>query len=209
MVSACYFLVTTAKLTVPGPIIRISSYELHIDEPDYYEELYSQHKPRNKYIFYTDQSNNPESTFSTIDYRLHRVRRAALNPFMSKQTVARLQLMLTHMIEKLCNRIEEFRKSGEPMLMRRVYMCLTTDIVTLFALNRSWNHLDSPDFSPIWVETIKAIAAAGNFMKQFPWLFKVMEALPRSIVGAMDPGMPLLFEFEDVCAYVLDLFPLS
>jgi hypothetical protein len=128
---------------------------------------------------------------------------------MSKQTVARLQPMLTQMIEKLCNRIEEFRKSGEPMLMRRVYMCLTTDIVTLFALNRSWNHLDSPGFSPMWVETIKAIAGAGNFMKQFPWLFKVMKALPRNIVGAMNPGMLLLFEFEDVCTYVLAFLTLS
>src|SRR5271168_2092871 len=116
MVLAYYFFVATIKLIVPGPIIRISPYELHIDEPDYYEELYSQHKPRNKYPFYTNQFNNPEATFSAIDYRLHRVRRAALNPFMSKQTVARLQPMLTHMIEKLCNRIEEFRKSGEPML---------------------------------------------------------------------------------------------
>jgi hypothetical protein len=209
MVSACCFPLTATKLIVPGPIIRISPYELHIDEPDYYEELYSQHKPRNKYIFYTNQFDNPESTFSTIDYKLHRVRRAALNPFMSKQTVARLQPMLTQMIEKLCNRIEEFRKSGEPMLMRRVYMCLTTDVVTLFALNRSWNHLDSPDFSPIWVETIKEIAGAGNFMKQFPWLFKVAKALPRRIVGAMNSGMLLLFEFEDVCAYVLALFALS
>jgi len=68
--------------------------------------------------------------------------------------------MLAFMIEKLCGRIQEFRKSGQPMSMRQVYMCLTTDVVTLYALNRSWNHLDSPDFSPVWVETIKATAAA-------------------------------------------------
>jgi hypothetical protein len=121
-----------------------------------------------------------------------------MNPFMSKQSIAKLQPMLTFMIDKLCKRIEEFQKSGQPMTMRQVYMCLTTDVVTLFALNRSWNHLDSPDFSPMWVETIKATAAAGHMMKQFPFLFPLINALPRSVVKAMDPGMDLLLNFQDV-----------
>lgn len=190
---------TAAELRRAGPIIRISPSELHIDEPDYYDELYSQHKPRNKSVFYLNQFDLPGSGFGTADYRLHRARRAALNPFFSKQTIARLQPMLTFMIEKLCGRIEEFRKSGQPMLMRQVYMCLTTDVVTLYALNRSWNHLDSPDFSPVWVETIKATAAAGHTMKQFPWIFPLIRALPRSVVGAMNPGMLLLLDFQEVC----------
>jgi len=107
------------------------------------------------------------------------------------------------MIEKLCGRIDEFKKSGQPMSMRQVYMCLTTDVVTLYSLNRSWNHLDSPDFSPLWVETIKATGAAGHIMKQFPWLFSVIRALPRNVVGAMDPGMLLLLDFQAVCRLLI------
>jgi hypothetical protein len=82
--------------------------------------------------------------------------------------------MLTFMVEKLCSRIEEFKLSGEPMSMRPAYMCLATDIVTLFAVNHSWGHLDSPAFSPLWVETIHSIAAAGALMKQFPWLLSAL-----------------------------------
>ncbi len=154
---------TPAELRCSGPIIRISPYELHIDEPDYYEELYSQHKPRNKSPFYLNQFDLPGSGFGTADHRLHRARRAALNPFFSKQTIARLQPMLTFMIEKLCSRIEEFRKSGQPMPMRQVFMCLTTDVVTLYALNRSWNHLDSPDFSPVWGGDDQSDSCSGTY----------------------------------------------
>jgi hypothetical protein len=107
--------------------------------------------------------------------------------------------MLNFMIEKLCARIEEFRNSGQPMLMRQVYMCLTTDVVTLYTLNHSWNHLDSPDFSPAWVESMKAMAAAGHLMKQFPWLMTVIRTLPRRAVSAIDPGMVLILEAQDVC----------
>jgi hypothetical protein len=84
------------------------------------------------------------------------------------------------------------------MPIRLVYSCLATDIVTLIVLNHNRNLLDSPDFSPLWVETIKAIAAAGHIMKQFPWLFSVIRALPSSIVGAMNPGMLLLLESQEV-----------
>jgi hypothetical protein len=72
----------------------------------------------------------------------------ALNPFLSKQTVTRIQPMLTYMTDKLCNRIEEFRTSGQQMPIHLVYSCLTTDTVTLIALNHNRHLLDSPDFSP-------------------------------------------------------------
>ncbi len=109
-----------------------------------------------------------------------------------------MQPMLTYMIDKLCNRIEEFRKSGQPMPIRLVYSCLATDIVTLIVLNHNRNLLDSPDFSPVWVETVKAIAAAGHIMKQFPWLMPIIQSLPPRVVGAMNPGMMLLLESQAV-----------
>jgi hypothetical protein len=191
-----------------GPIIRISPTELHIDEPEYYEELYSQHKPRNKSTFYVDQFNFPYTSFTTVDYKLHRARRAALNPFFSKQKVARLQPMLSFMVEKLCNRIEEFRQTGEPLSIRPVYACLTTDVVTLFTVNRSWNHLDTPDFSPLWVETIQTISATGHLTKQFPFIFSTLPFLPRRLIAAMNPGLVMLLDFQNVyaCLYALVLF---
>jgi hypothetical protein len=50
-----------------------------------------------------------------VDHRLHRVRRAAVNPFFSKQSVARLQPMLNFMLEKFSRRIEERRQSEKPI----------------------------------------------------------------------------------------------
>jgi hypothetical protein len=46
-----------------GPIIRISPNELHIDQPDYYEKLYSQHEPRDKSEYYLSQFQLPASSF--------------------------------------------------------------------------------------------------------------------------------------------------
>jgi len=119
--------------------------------------------------------------------------------------------MISYMVEKLCQRIEECRKSGEPIPMRQPYMCLTTDIITLYALNRSWNHLDSPDFSPFWVETLKAIVEVAALMKYIPWVLPFTQALPMSVIKAISPGMAMLFEYQHVRSQITSIprqFPL-
>lgn len=183
-----------------GPIIRISPYELHIDEPDYYDELYSFTKPRNKYKWMVAPFGLPDAGFATIDHRHHRMRRAAIAPFFSKQSVNRLEPMLSYMVEKLCTRIEEFRESGQPVPIRSLYMCLTTDVITLYALNRSWGHLDSPDLSPLWVQTIESVVKVGAIVKYFPWIQTIAEALPMDWIKAMDPGMWMLLDYRHVCS---------
>lgn len=152
-----------------------------------------------------DQFGLQGSAFGTVDHKLHRTRRAALNPFFSKQTVAHLQPMLHFMIEKLCGRIEESRKLGQPMPMREAYMCLTTDVIALYALNRSWNLLDSSDFSPLWLKTLQATEAAGHITKHFPIVLSIFKALPYRIVGAINPGMLLLLQWQRVGSSQLQL----
>lgn len=83
--------------------------------------------------------------------------------------------------------------------MRQVYMCLTTDIVTIYALNRSWDHLDSEDFSPLWTETIKAVGVAGAVIKQFPWVLPLVRVFPREVVRGLDEGMGMLLDWQEVC----------
>ncbi|QSZ35469.1 hypothetical protein DSL72_008339 [Monilinia vaccinii-corymbosi] len=181
---------------VYGPIIRISPHQLHVYDPVFYEELYSQHKVRHKYKYFLDRFQLPLSGFGSVDHKLHRARRAALNKYLSKQTVARLEPMLLDMLDKLCGRIEEFREKGEKLDMRVVYQCFSTDVITLYALNRSWNHLDSPNFSPLWVETIAETVKMGHLLTQFPIIFPIALALPRWFLQIAKPGFALLLDFR-------------
>ena len=105
---------------------------------------------------------------------------------------------MSHMVEKLCSRIEGCRKAGAPMEMKAVYMCLTTDIITLYAMNRSWNYLDDPDFSPFWVDTMHGVIQTAAYAKYFPWILPLTQALPLSFIRTMNPGMGMLFDFQQV-----------
>ncbi|KAF7864391.1 hypothetical protein EAF04_006525 [Stromatinia cepivora] len=181
---------------VYGPIIRISPYQLHVNDPTFYEELYSQHKIRHKYSYFLDRFQLPGSAFGTVDHKLHRERRAALNKYLSKKTVGKLEPMLLDMSDKLCGRIEEFREKREVLDMRIVYQCFITDVITLYALNRSWNHLDSPNFSPLWVETIAETVKLGHLLTQFPILLPIALNLPRWFLKLTKPGFALLMDFR-------------
>lgn len=169
-----------------------------MDDPEYYQELNSTTSPRNKYQFYVDQFGLPGATFSAVDHRHHRQRRAPMNPLFSKQSISRLEPTINEMIEKLCFRLSEFKQSGQPVNMKLAYSCLATDVVTLYAFNKCWNYLDHPEFSPEWCATVRATADMGNLTKQFPFLFPVMGALPDMIIGLIFPGMLLLINWRRV-----------
>ncbi|QSZ33222.1 hypothetical protein DSL72_002810 [Monilinia vaccinii-corymbosi] len=84
-----------------GPIIRIGPNEIHINDPEYYDTLFSYGAVRNKDPFYTAQFNTPGSGFGAADHHVHRMRRSALNPFFSKASINRLSPMLTNMVSLL------------------------------------------------------------------------------------------------------------
>jgi len=107
------------------------------------------------------------------------------------------------MIEKLCVRIDAFKASGEPMPVELAYRCLTTDVVTLYALNKSWNYLDSPDFSPRWFRTIKATGEMGHVIKQANWILPVVRAMPDWLMARLSPDMMLILDWQKVSHLLL------
>lgn len=91
---------------------------MHIDDPDFYDELYtgaSTGRKRNKWSFLVDSFGLHDSIFTTIDHDKHRMRRIALNQFFSKAKIRVLQKKIEQLGETLLLRISEFRDSREPM----------------------------------------------------------------------------------------------
>ena len=66
-----------------GPIVRISPYELHIDDPNY-EILYFCDSPRSELLYLTGMFGALASTFGSVDHRRHRMRRQPMNPLFSR-----------------------------------------------------------------------------------------------------------------------------
>ena len=73
-----------------GPIVRVTPHELHVNDPTFFSELYgpsTRSKPMDKSEKFRYRFGIPNATFSTSLAEQHQERRAALNPFFSKQRI--------------------------------------------------------------------------------------------------------------------------
>ena len=109
-----------------GPVVRISPQEVHVIDADFYDEIYSgSTRKRDKWDFVCNSHGVPESAFGTSSHDLHRMRRAALNPFFSKQKVRALQPKIENVVQNLLNRFEEFGDRKQPLPMSDAFAALT------------------------------------------------------------------------------------
>jgi cytochrome P450 len=114
-----------------GPIVRINPEEVHVQDADFYDEIYAgASRKRDKWTFFTNSNGMPNAAFSTPDHDLHRKRRAALNPYFSKAKVRSLQPRIEEVLDKLMGRFEEFQQSGDAMTISLAYAALTNGILS-------------------------------------------------------------------------------
>ncbi|KIX97334.1 uncharacterized protein Z520_06786 [Fonsecaea multimorphosa CBS 102226] len=180
-----------------GPIIRINPYEIHIDDPEYYDEIYTgPTKPRDKWAWSASMFGNSSSHFSSVPYSLHRMRRAPLNPFFSKKAVTQLEPTIKSLVEKLCTRLTGFQRTQEPVNLRFAFAGLTMDIITDYSFSNCYNCLDEPDFAPVWVQAVDSLSVQSHVNKQFPWMLSVMGLLPLWLIEKLNPHIMRMINFQ-------------
>lgn len=80
---------------------------------------------------------------------------------------------------------------------------MTTDVVTLYSFNKSWDFLDHEDFNPRWHRMIKANGDV-HLIKHFPFIMPLVQSLPDPIVKAvdylLDSDLMLIMNWQKVIA---------
>ncbi len=196
--------VRSLNLIFQGPIIRISPSELHINDPDYYDHLYNREGKWEKNPFYVNAIGNTLSGFGTVDHDVHRLRRAAINPFFSKQKVTALQPVIQRLVDKLCTRFEGVRGTDEVVSLECAFDAFTMDVITEYSLDTSFGYLDKPGWSSDFRELERAFGETFYMQKMFPPLIDIMNSLPNWLTLWLEPRMQLLLEFHRNCYLIAD-----
>ena len=190
-----------------GPIVRISPREVHIDDPDYYNTLFSRHLDRDPWVVRQFAQNY--STQATASVALHRARRAAIAPFFSQTKVMELQSVITNKIEKLCRLLGERQRNGEPANMYNYYRGLTTDVITEYTFLEAWNFLDRRDSGQEWFDSIMGALETGALLRHFPFIVPIMQLLPNWLVPIVMPDLRIHIEVENVSHHFYPLLRLT
>lgn len=179
-----------------GPCVRINPYEIHINDPEFYDELYVHTKKLDKYKWWTNLAGADGSSFSTIPHELHRLRRGALNPFFSARSVSKLEPLIRSKVDKLSSRLSALAKSGEVVRLDVAFMALTMDIICDYSFALDPKYLDEADFKLEWKQTIISAFEGGALGRQFPWMLPLMKRLPISFVTALNPPLGFLLRWQ-------------
>jgi cytochrome P450 len=123
----------------------------------------------------------------TIHHNLHRQRRAAVSPFFSRQSVLNLSKEIIAKIDRLCERLQEFRKSGTVVNIEDAYTALTVDIITEYCFAKPNGSLDSPDLGHEWRQTLTDITLLCHLNSHFPFLNTLMQKFPLFLVKRLSP----------------------
>ena len=133
-----------------------------------------------------------------MSHDLHRIRRASVAPFFSKQKILSLEPMIQRNIGKFCERIRLLKGTGNPLPLRLAYEALTTDIITEYCMAKSYGHLDQPYWDPKYHDMITKLGAVMYLSRLLPFLQPILELLPSWVVLKLDPGMGSWVEFQEV-----------
>ncbi|KAI9675999.1 MAG: hypothetical protein M1817_000742 [Caeruleum heppii] len=181
-----------------GPIIRINPFELHIQDAEFFETLYSSSRPADKLQCLAHRFNSPDSSFSSVKHHVHRQRRAALNPFFSKRKIAERALRIQALMDRLCARLDrDYRGTGTVLHVNDMWGCFTSDSIVEYAFERKYHFIDEPNLRAPFTDAMIDLCEPVHFVTQFPWAFKMMKMLPDSVVETLSPGMVAVNRFNN------------
>ncbi|KAL8749873.1 MAG: hypothetical protein Q9199_007423, partial [Rusavskia elegans] len=118
-----------------GPIVRINPFELHINDLEYYNQIYNFNHNLEKRDYHIQ---NVQHTGPHPD---HRPLRRVLDPYFSRTTIQHLEPLIKHNIEALCRHISDAKSHQQPIKLSHLYRCMTADIITSYTLGKSYNLL--------------------------------------------------------------------
>ncbi|KAF2188496.1 cytochrome P450 [Zopfia rhizophila CBS 207.26] len=183
-----------------GPIVRVTPRELHINDPTFFSDPYgpsTRSKPMDKSDKFRYRFGIPNATFSTPAAEQHQERRAALNPFFSKQRIRGLHEGLTENVERISFRFAtEYAGTGKVVNFNDVWSSMTMDTVTALAFGRSTTCSAAPDFEAPLAKGVQALAWYAHWNTHFQIFNDMMRLIPVPIMLKLMPHVKPIMEFQ-------------
>jgi hypothetical protein len=182
-----------------GPIVRINPYELHVNDPNFYDTVYAGGgKKRDKWSWFVRLYGMDDGALATVDHDLHRVRRAAINPFFSKSNVRKLENIIQLKASKVLDYMIALEDTGKPLTLTHLYGAFTSDVIVEYAFGESHNNLGKDNLNDKFFQMMGSIHHIGPAAKQFGWLLPILLSIPEWITSRLDPGMAAFAEMQNV-----------
>lgn len=163
---------------MPGPIIRISPHELHVNDPSFFDTIYRQEGRWDRYPWAWDAWGAEGPTIHTADHDRHKARRQPLAPFFSKAKVANRQDMIQRHVDKFCQRLSNIAESGDKVNLGAATTALARDVAFEFILAKSYRSLEREDFDVAVLHTAQGAGPLWRLTKHVGYVLPMLNKIP-------------------------------
>ncbi|PLB45247.1 cytochrome P450 [Aspergillus steynii IBT 23096] len=161
-----------------GPVVRINPNEIHLSDPEQCHKIYFIGSRYGKDPIFYGAFGTDKSTFTTASPDLHRIKRAALNPFFSRKRVLDLEGMVQQKAKKLVSRMQRAFESTGRIDLHHGFRAISIDVITDYAFDQCYGFLDDEHFGVDFFDMMRDIGPAYWFFQQFPTLQAVAVRTP-------------------------------
>lgn len=192
-------LATLTYWRITGPIVRINPNEVHIDDPEYFETIYTPFQPYDKLLSFQNRFNMPMATFMTANAESHKIRRNALAPFFSTNKIRAHNPFMQSLVDKISQRLAtEYAGKGKVLILNDVFGCLSGDVITNLAFARSYHLIESETWESPFTNAVNNMVHTTHWTAQFEWVLPIMNVIPDKIVGTLVPIFQPIIQFRQV-----------
>jgi cytochrome P450 len=177
-----------------GSIVRINPDELHIQDSDFYDAVYS--SKRNKWPPAAKMAGMELSPFATVDHDVHRQRRAATAPMISRRAVLEAIPMIRQQLVKLQEAFQNAAGSESPLELGVTFLAFTTDVAGQYFFMQAFGMQDDARKAANWKHATHSVARGTPVIKQFPGILKPALSIPLSVWKILDPVTSALVQIQ-------------
>ncbi len=182
---------------LPGPVVRITPNEIHLSDPENCEKIYFVGSRYGKDPTFYGAFGTNKSVFAAPTPEVHRIKRAALNPFFSRKRVLDLEGIVHEKARKLVTRMTKAFESSDVIDLHHAFRAISVDVITDYAFDNSYNFLDKEDFGVGFFNNIRSVGPALWFFQLFPAIQSLALQIPYWLAKRLSsPLASMMFQRE-------------
>jgi cytochrome P450 len=117
----------------------------------------------------------------------------------SRKMVLELESIVQNKAQKLISNANKCIQAGEPIDLHHMFRCVSIDVITEYAFDKSYNLLDLPDYGAEFFHTVHGIGPAFWVFQQFPAMVDYVNRIPPNVAKKMGGAMKTVIGLQQDC----------
>ncbi|KAH0588957.1 hypothetical protein H2248_004739 [Termitomyces sp. 'cryptogamus'] len=171
-----------------GPVVRISPEQLHFNDPDAFNHIYSTGSKFTKLQDFYDAFNEKQSSFGYIDVKKAKQRKDVMRPLFSRRAILSLENVIQNTVDQLVAALLlQSLPGGKPVNLHLGYLSTSMEIIMSYCFARSCGAVSTPSFRHPTLVALQSTGRIFSVMQHFPFTALFITKMPMWLARIVSP----------------------